>query len=325
MQLPAFLRMAYAFRFGDSASRTQATGSLSRSPEALALAARGALSFDLPEAQAALGAALAAAAPSVEQRASGHVARGVALVALGRPAAAQVSFDSAAALFPEPLEARLQAAAWRVIPPALGAVGWSAGDRERGRTALREMSGDPAVGLRAAWALALDAHARGDSAETRRWSGTVKAWNDRPIALTWAGIEAAARGDWGTALARTSPVLAYDSAGHAPDPFLRAVLHLKRGEWLQRAGRAGEADRSWLWYENLDLRSWPAAEAQPAEVDWALATHARALRARSALERGDRAQGCALARRVVEVWAAAEPAAAAERDALAALARGCPG
>ena len=316
IHLPTFLRIAYAFRFGDPATRGQAMGALGQSPDALALAARGALSFELPSAQAALGAALAASGAGPKQRASGFVARGVALVALGRPAAAQLAFDSAAALFPHPREARLQAAEWRVIPSALGVAGWSERERERGRADLRAMLGDSAVHARVAWALALDAGSRGDTADAGP--------EDEGLSSMLAGLGHAARGEWQAALAATEPALALDSAGHAPDPFLRAVLHLKRGEWLERAGRAEDADRSWLWYENLDLVGWPDAEAQPAEVDWALATHARSRRARAALASGDPAGGCALAGAVAEAWSEAEPAVAAVGRELAAAAKACP-
>jgi tetratricopeptide (TPR) repeat protein len=317
--------MAYAFRFGDPAGQGEVMGTLTHSPEALALAARGALSFALPAVQAALGAALAASGESPELRASGFVARGVALVALGRPAAGQASLDSAIALFPNPGEARLQAAEWRVIPSSLGAAGWSGSERERGRAALRAMTGDSSYGARAAWALALDAYGRGDTAEARSQGERLRVSDgEQGLALMLTGLGHGARRDWQAALAATEPALAFDSAGHAPDPFLRAVLHLKRGEWLVRSGRPADADRSWLWYENLDVRGWPNAEAQPAEVDWALASHARSRRARLALERGDRSEGCALARRVGETWAGAEPAVATGGRELAAMAQGCP-
>jgi hypothetical protein len=314
--------MAYAFRFGDPAARQETMTALARSPEALVLAARGALSFDLPEAQAELGAALADSPLPAEHRASGMVGRAVALVCLGRPMEALPLFDSAATLFPQPAEARLQAAEWRVLPPALGVPGWSHGERERGRGILRAMAEDRALGVRASWALAIDAHARGDSAEARLRTVRVNASGERPLQLFLAALALAARGDAAGALTASEPVLAYDSAGHAPDPFLRAALHLKRGEWLQRSGNTADADRAWLWYENLDLSGWPDAEAQPAEVDWSLGSHARALRARLAFQRGDRAQGCPLARRVAEVWRGAEAASGTPED-VATLARAC--
>jgi tetratricopeptide (TPR) repeat protein/predicted Ser/Thr protein kinase len=323
IHVPDFVRMAYVFRFGAPEARTQVTGALGESPEALQLAARGALSFELPDAQAQLGAALAASGANAAQRASGHVGRGVALVALGRVSEGQRSLDSAALLFADPREARLQAAEWRVVPASLGVPGWSERDRELGRGSLRGMTSDPSLRARASWALALDAHARGDSAEARRRADDVPSAGQSPLAAMLAGMAGAARGDWSYALTASEPALAYDSAGYAPDPFLRAALHLERGRWLERAGRAEEADRAWLWYENLDQRGWPDAEAQPSEVDWALGTYARALRARLALEHDKRADGCELARQMSERWSGAEPAVADSGRALADPAQAC--
>jgi tetratricopeptide (TPR) repeat protein len=325
IHIPDFVRMAYVFRFGDPQARTQVIGTLGQSPQALALAARGALSFELPEAQAQLGAVLAATGSTALLRASGHVGRGVALIALGRVTEGQRALDSAALLFPEPREAQLQSAEWRVLPASLGAPGWSDRERELGRTALRAMESDPAMRARAGWVLALDAYARGDSAEAgRRADGDRSSDRHPALASMLAGMARAAQGDWAAAVAATEPALAYDSAGYAPDPFLRAALHLKRGEWLERAGRTAEADRSWLWYENLDQRGWPDAEAQPSEVDWALGTYARTKRARLALERGNRAEGCVLAGEASERWSEAEPGVADVSRGLAEVAHGCP-
>jgi serine/threonine protein kinase len=314
IHVPTFVRMAYALRFGGAAAQDQVIGSLSRSPEHLALAARGAISFELPAAQVALGTALAHSGKTPQARASGFVARGVALVTLGRPAEAQASFDSAAALFPDPREARLQAAQWRVIPAALGVPGWSEEERERGRLALRAMRSNEAVGARAAWSLALDARARGDTAEAASYA--------EGLASLLSGMDSAARGNWAGALAASEPALGLDSAGRG-DPFLRAALHLERGAWLERAGRAEDADHSWLWYENLDVVGWPSAAAQAAEVDWALATYARSRRARLALTAGDQAAGCALAESVADAWSKPEPPVAAAGRDLAALAQSC--
>ena len=326
IHVPDFIRMAYVFRFGDANAQGEVAAGLGQSLDQLGLAARGAMTFDLPASQASFGAALAAAAGATPgQRASGFVGRGVALIALGRVSQGLGALDSAALLFPSPKEARLQAAEWRVVPATLQAPGWSERERERGRVALRAMAGDPLLRGRALWALAMDASARGDSVEARRYGEAVRA-SGAHRALAWMldGMDHAAGADWAAALAATGPALAYDSAGRAPDPFLRAALHLKRGEWLEHLGRKSDADRSWLWYENLDLRAWPEAEAQPAEVDWALATYARARRARLALESGDRSQGCGLARRAVEVWAGAEPAVADAGRELAAAVHPCP-
>jgi tetratricopeptide (TPR) repeat protein len=314
IHVPTFIRMAYALRFGGAAAQDQVIGSLSRSPEQLVLAARGAISFELPAAQVALGTMLAHSDLTPEAQASGFIGRGVALVTLGRPAEAQASFDSAGALFPDPSEARLQAAQWRVIPAALGVPGWSEEERERGRLALRAMTSDKAVGARAAWSLALDARARGDTAAAANYA--------EGLASLLSGMDSAARGNWGGALAASEPALALDSAGRG-DPFLRAALHLERGAWLESAGHAEDADRSWLWYENLDLVGWPSAAAQAAEVDWALATYARSRRARLALTTGKQAAGCVLAESVADAWSSSEPAVAAAGRDLAALAQTC--
>ena len=317
--LPMFLRIAHELRFRTSPQAGAADGLL-RDPAALALAARGAMSFDLPAEQAALAGALAQSGATPDVRASGLTGLGVALFALGRPAAALAAFDSAATRFSRPAEARLQAAEWRVIPAALGVPGVDEAERERGRAALTGMLADSALAPRAAWALALDGWARGDTAAAHWWSGRAAA----PFVPVLEGMRRAAAGRWQDALTVSAPALAFDSAGHAPDLFLRAALHTLRGEWLLRLGRHEEADRSWLWYENLDVRGWPDAEAQPAEVDWALGTHTRARRAGLALEAGRSEAGCALARRALELWANTEPALRTPAADLASRARGCP-
>jgi tetratricopeptide (TPR) repeat protein len=317
--------MAHAFRFGDPPTQAGVAEDLTRSPEHLALAARGAMAFDLPRAQARLGAALAATGATPERRASGHVGRGVALLALGRVREGLRSLDSATLLFSDPREARLQAAPPRVVPPALGVPGWTEREIAPGRAALRAMAVDPALRARAAWALAVDAYARADTVEAGRQRAALRsAGAHAGLTAMLTGLAHAAHGNWSEALAASEPALAFDSAGHAPDPFLRAALHVRRGDWLARLGRAAEADRSWLWYESLDLRGWPQAEAQPAEVDWAVSTAVRARRARLALERGDLTPGCTFARRASELWTDAEPRLAAAVRALADAARGCP-
>jgi tetratricopeptide (TPR) repeat protein len=314
--LPMFLRLAYQLRF-EGVPAAGAAGGLGAMPGALALAARGAMSFDLPEAQIALGAALTQGGEGPAQRASGHVSQGVALFALGRTRAALAAFDSAAMLFPHPREATLQAAEWRVVPAALGVPGVEAVERARGRETLLSLAGDSILGPRAAWALALDATFRGDGAEADRWRERAAA-GDARLGPVLEGARQARAGHWRAALAASEPALAYDSAGHAPDPFHRAALHLLRGEWLTRLERATDADRSWLWYENLDVIGWPSAEAQAGEVDWALGTWARARRARLPLS-----QRCGLARRVAELWSRPDPAYASLAADMARASR-CP-
>jgi tetratricopeptide (TPR) repeat protein len=322
--LPDFLRVAFAARFDPSAPAGGAA--LLQSPAALGLAARGALAFDLPEHERQFGRALATLeGAEPRQRASGHVAQGVALVALGRPTAALAQFDSAGELFPSPAEARLQAAEWRVIPRALGLPGFPADEADRGRTTLAAAADQLGAGPRAAWALTLDALARGDTAATARWERTVAGREAAggPLGLLLAAMAEAARGGPDSALRLSEPALAVDSAGSAPDPFFRAALHLLRGTWQAASGHTPDADRSWVWYENTDAVGWPEAEAQPAEVDWALGSEARGRRATLAFEQGRRAEGCALAGRLLAVWARPEPEVAAAAGRLRRAAAGC--
>jgi tetratricopeptide (TPR) repeat protein len=323
--LPDFLRVAYTARF-DPAALPSAGAPLLQSPSALGIAARGALAFDLPDVELAFGGMLAAledAPPALH--ASGQVAQGVALMALGRPSAALVALDSAAALFPDPARAQLQAAEWRVIPRALGAPGIAEAEAERGRSELAALAARPG-GAHAAWALGLDALARRDTAAGRHWQSIV-AGDDSAggsFGVLLAAMVAAGSGSPDSALVISAPALASDSAGYAPDPFFRAALHLLRGEWQVAAGRPDEADRSWLWYENTDVVGWPDAEAQPAEVDWALGSWARVRRAALASAAGRQHDACALGRRVLELWRGAEPPTARVADSLRASLASCP-
>jgi tetratricopeptide (TPR) repeat protein len=307
--LPGLLEIAFAMRFTPEAAAKQpaALGS----PFVLGLAARGALSFDMPVVQAALGAQLAglpSAPPALHG--SGEIAQGVALMVMGRPARALPHFDAAVRLLPARDEARLQAAEWRIVPAALGLPGIPSGELERGRRELELMSNDDTLGYRAAWALALDALRRGDTSAAAPWIRRVvsRSGSTGPLALHLRAMQHSAAGRFQEALKLSQPALAYDSAGRAGDPFFRAVLHLQRGEWHAAAGQARAADAAWLWYENLDAVGWPSTVAQACEVDWAVGTYARWRRARLADSTGARADACRDMAGVVALWADAEPA-----------------
>ncbi|MGH7514679.1 MAG: protein kinase domain-containing protein [Gemmatimonadales bacterium] len=323
--VPALLRVAFAARF--DAPPVEAVAYALDTAHSLSLAARGAIGFDLPRYQLAFGVRLARASRSLaSDRANGLVAEGVALMALGRPAAAFARFDSAVTLFPSPEEATLQAAEWRVIPAALGLPGVSDRVREDGRARLASLAtGGGRLAYRAAWALAVDGFLRRDTVAMRRWRvprGPPDVGAE-PLARLLEALEARARGE-AEAIGLTDPVLEADSAGRQIDPFLRATAHLVRGEWLEEAGRLDLADRSWLWYENSDVVGTHDTEAQPADVDWALGAYAGARRATLALKRRDHARACALARRTLGFWAEPEPGMAAAVASLRALARKCP-
>jgi protein kinase-like protein len=142
-----------------------------------------------------------------------------------------------------------------------------------------------------------------------------------PLANLLAANEAASRGRFGEALARSEPLrlLPAETVG---DPFLRTVLYLLRAEWQVHLGRLQDADRELLWYQNSDAKGYPREEPQPMEVDWAFGTLSqwRSMRLASVSE----PRRCSLAREVARLWAGAEPPYAARVDNARAIARSCP-
>jgi tetratricopeptide (TPR) repeat protein len=307
--LPALLEVAFALRFTPSASAPQQTAL--GSSAALGLAARGALSFDMPVVQAALGAQLAGlpSAPSA-LHGSGEVAQGVALMTTGQPTRALQHFDAAARLLSDRAEARLQAAEWRVLPSALGLPGVPPREIEQGRRELELIADDSTLGYRAAWALAVDALRRGDTSAAGPWISRVTSRRDStgPLAVHLRAMQRSITGQTGEALELSRPALQYDSAGRAGDPFFRSALHLQRGEWHAALGQRQAADSAWLWYENLDAVGWPSTVSQACEVDWALGTYGRWRRARLAESTGAHREACLGMGQVVELWTNAEPA-----------------
>jgi tetratricopeptide (TPR) repeat protein len=265
----------------------------------VARAFRFALGFDVPGTQLAMGRDLAAAAEPPARRASGHEAQGLALVALGRPAEALGQFDSAAALFHTP-SASLEALEWRLLPAALGVPGLPPAESDRARAALAK-----STSARAAWALAVDAYARRDLPTARAWRIRFqqRATGDGPqrhLDVLLSALDLAARGETEPALALSAELLPYDESEYWADPFARALLHVRRAEWLTMLDRRDAADREWLWYENSDFEGWLTGEVEPVEVDWALGVWARWRRGTDA--------GCDGVRRVATLWADAEPA-----------------
>jgi len=255
--------------------------------------ARFGLAFDVPDMQLALGRRLPGAA--------GHQAQGLALMALGRPAEAVAHFDSTAQ--------QLEALEWRVLPAALGFPGIPAIEEERGRRGLAAAALRTGVtAARAAWASAVDAYARGDSATARHWRSRLRAivTGGGRLDVLLAGLELAARGNLDAALTRTAPLLAFDEWQYLDDPFARAVLHVRRADWLLQRGRSDLADRALLWYENSDFTGWLSDTLQAAEIDWALSTWSRWRRGR-----------CASLGRALELWRHAE----ASHDSLRATAQ----
>lgn len=293
--------------------------------------------FDLPEAALAFGRRLTQLnEASDDSPVNGRVTTGLALYTLGRIGEATSLFD-AAAVAARSEEGRVQAAEWRVLPPALGQAGPGREEREEGRRALEQVvhdaeGGRPVHRLRAASALALLAFREGRPEAAARWRQAVERL---PAAVPGRGrqrrlLEAAARahdGDWQGALDVSAPLLAYDSAGHLDRPFERSSVALLRGEWHAAAGDPRAAEVAWRWHENSDVALDPAGFelpgrfAQAAEVDWALGTEARVKAASAALATGRRPTACRLSREADRHLAGSDVAFAAVREEARSVAR----
>ncbi len=322
--LPAFLEIAYALRFG--ADSTALSAPVLHSPFGLSLAARGAFSMDIPESGVLLGSRLASLPSSPDSlHGSGRIAQGLALMTMGRPAEAMMQLDAAGALLSEHTEARQQSAEWRVIPPALGLPGIPGVEIERGRRVLVQLSRDSTRSVRAAWALAFEALTRGDSAGAAPWLELVVSQTSEanPFHALLRGMQQAVAGRPDVALQLSEPALAYDSAGRAGDPFFRAALHLQRGDWFERMNQPEPSDRSWLWYESLDVVGWPSSVTQAAEIDWPLGNLGRLRRARLAAKSGNKEATCRMTAELTRSWARAEPAFEPLLSEVRALQRRC--
>jgi len=302
-------------RFNPEAAAALKTG-LSSDPEArklILLAFRLGAMWDLARLQADIGGdALRDAGEFPNStRAKLHEGRGLALIGLGQITQALWHLDSAAVVF-DTDTARLEAAEWRVVAPALGLPGIPHEEVERGRTMLREMLSDSMSHSRAAWALGVDAIATGDTAATKRWLDSLRvAFPDtiaERLAMCLYSMQLGVQDMYETALDTSAALLPHDSAGRAGDPFERAVLHLKRAEWYDSLGQRDNADAARLWYEHFEFLGYPGKEAQASEIDWALSPYVRFLRARAAEQSGKRERACSYMSRLVELWADADSA-----------------
>ncbi|HEV8304362.1 MAG TPA: serine/threonine-protein kinase [Gemmatimonadales bacterium] len=299
LDIVATLEVAFTARFQPESLPQLLSGMDPGGQSDVARTLRFALGFDVPGTQLEVGRRLAAGAEKPARRASGHEAQGLALVALGRPAEALGQFDSAAVLFGT-ASAGLEALEWRILPAAIGVPGLPAAEVDRARDALAR-----STGRRAAWALAVDAYARHDLPSAHAWRIRFQqraTWDgpQRQLDALLAALDLAARGDTEPALALSAKLLPFDESDYWADPFARALLHVRRAEWLAALGRRDAADREWLWYENSDFEGWLTGEVEAVEVDWALGVWARWRRGAAA--------PCDDRRRVVELWEHAEPA-----------------
>ena len=329
---PQLLEQAYRERFMPEAGATrEGRERLLDHPsygsaESLVRLARLAGGFDVPQAQLEFGRPAVKRAVHPSLRGGGHLAKALGLLGLGDAEASIAQMDSAARSFGTP-EARLQAAEWVAVLTALDLSPRGSDRLTRARkTLVHIMQNDPSAERRdrAAWTLALEA---GDRGGKRMLSVGASLPDTVPLGIFLTALRQADEARLRDALTTSAALLDVQavavplrgsSPGQPPlsDPFARAVLHIRRGEWLAGLGDWDAAEREWLWYEAADIRGLPGADPlQPGEFDWALGTYGRFLRGLNDIERGERPSACTRLRRVEELWSnpAREPTPLLER------------
>jgi tetratricopeptide (TPR) repeat protein len=280
--------------------------------------------YDLAQLQSELSGHFLLSMPVSDDLKRGHFleGRGLALIGLGQIGEGLTHIDQAAGLFGSP-DAQLEAAEWRVVGHALKLPGISEQMLADGRSRLRLLLANPQARARAAWALGIAAARDGNLMAAESWLDSLSLSQSDSVAIRLTTLlEAIIRGsgvDPSEALRLSDQVMPFDSAGRGGDPFARAVLHLKRAEWLDMLDRPEEADAARLWYEQFEwLDAFPTGEAQAAEIDWALSTYARWLRGTTS-RHGRNGRACAWLNRVLELWAGADKAYDPPRDMAADL------
>jgi hypothetical protein len=315
---PELFQLVYFERFApDSAAPLRAAllGSGAWGPATAMFLDRGlrwGLTFNVPRAQLEVAQAILAMLDvPPPARARAFIAKGAALVRLGRIREALAAFDSVAALAGDP-EGRLVRAQWPVMLTALGVVPGDATELDRARGTLADLANptDPAnqagIPIRAAWTLAIDALVHDDTAAFERWRERMQPTTPggarlARLADAW---HTARTGNHGEALRMSAPLVGL-VARDVPDPFLRAALYLKRGAWLVLDGAPEPA--AWIWSQHSDADGWLDGPLQSAEVDWALTTFAHHLLAHDAARQGRAGQACRWYAGVADWWRDADP------------------
>jgi hypothetical protein len=310
--IAALLQSALTWRFagpvpGRALFDTLLNHPLLRQSPRIGTAPRFLVSFGVPDAALELAGRFLADPAFAAHRSAAARARAFAFAAQGRPDSAVAAFATLA----DPAEA----ARWQ----ALLAAALSAAD-----------PGDPdAVRLAAEYrptlaALAADHRAPaglpGQAALLLALLGDAPARVPAGPSRLLAEADAIARaGDPTGALARTESLLGIESL---PGTFLRAFLHLRRGEWRMSLGDAEQARREWVWHENLDVEGDLRGPPVPAEVDWALGTLARWRRAQAARHRTNlRDDACRDYAEVARLWTGGNATARARADSARAARR----
>jgi hypothetical protein len=317
VDLPRLLELAYVLRF------TPASAKIATPPpdmlNDIAKAVRFGLTVDVPDGQVRFGQLLAAAQGiTSDQRADGHEAQAVALIMLGRTDAALLQFDSAAALR-GPID-RIEPAEWRLLLGQGSLPAPAAAEVARGRNVIERLVNDRAVGARAAWDLAVAAYALRDTTGADRWARAFHPHDpeDSVAGRALSALALGASGRLSAAVAAARPLGWIDADHLRRYPFLRSLVHLSQGAWLAELGDSTAADSAWGWYDNADASQWPIGPAQAGDVDWALASWGRLLRARL----NPKAGACG-AKRVAELWAGADSGYAPLRAEAHALGARC--
>jgi len=328
-ELGGLLDLVYRSRFqpvtGWLATRA-AAWKFRRDPGGLTDYLRLGLTFDVPELQEQLGRSVARA-PEPGTRATGHMARALALLQLGRGRDGMAHLDTATMLLGT-AEARLHRHALGLLAGALGYPVADSGRVAQGAALLDTLAeGGSEVAAQAAWTLAAVAFIRGDtvagSAQAARFESRPATPGTSYLVAILAALDSAARGRLMGAVRATDTLHADDRSGSLGGPFARAVLYLERGRWLRELGRAGEAEATWLFHENSYLRGWPTREMQSGEVDAVLSGLAKLHRAELAVEQGRHEHACRLARRAQSLWKDADPAFAPLAARAAHVASAC--
>jgi hypothetical protein len=272
-----------------------------------------------------LGRILAEKGLDRDTRANGHRAQGLALMFFGRPLAALPQLDTAAVMWNRP-EGLVERAEWRVMPGIYGLPGIPQVQRDSALFWLRTIAGDSsATGLRALWALAVDAENRGDTAAALTYASRMTAPGAARLGALVTAMQLAARGRAEDALRLSDALISYDTAGVVQDPFARSVLYLQRINWQLSLGDSAGADATRLWFHNSDsgIEGWPQRDLEAGDVDGMLAVYGRLLQAESDRAAGRTTDACDLARRVHELWRDAEPSFSDLKRRAARVAEGC--
>ncbi|MGD2217966.1 MAG: serine/threonine-protein kinase [Gemmatimonadales bacterium] len=327
---PELLGQAIAERFAPEEARQRRQGLLQDpewgQPYRLVQLARIAGGFDVSHTQVELGLGLLSSGEAIERphQAAAHLAAGLGRVGLGQIDQALDHFDAAAEIHDTP-EARLLAAEWRVLARVVGLDVVEPAEVERGTGILESLVGEDSVGVRACWVLALHAFAVGDTTRARRLYSLVMTAppesGAEPLGQFLYAVLLAQEGRYEDAIARSGTLLAVQTptvllhGAPSPgrllsDPFARALLHIKRGDWYAALGQPEAAEQEYLWYEAVDVLGLPETELpQAGEIDWALGNWGRFLRGSIS---PDRERACVLLNHVLESWSDADPGFAEE-------------